>query len=788
MIEQKNGIYALHTRHTSYAFRVLETGQLEHIYYGRRVGIGDGAAMLEKHAFGPGNSIAYNQEHLEYTLEDMCLEVSGYGKGDIREPFVEVICENGSTSTDFVFESAKVQKKEPLATLPSSYDENGEVEQLVVTLRDKNEGFLLELSYSIFEDCDVITRSAKFINASEHAVRLMRLMSTQIDFNNNGYVVSTFNGAWTKEMNRFDTTVTAGKFVNASFTGSSSNRANPFVMISAPETSESIGDCYGLNLIYSGNHYEALEVNAFAKSRFVSGINPTNFSFYLEAGESFESPEAVMTYSSRGFGGMSRHMHRFVREHITRGYWKKRERPVLLNSWEASYFDISESSLLKLAKAGKDVGVELFVMDDGWFGDRSDDKRSLGDWTPNAKKLPGGLAGICKKVNDLGLDFGIWIEPEMVNVDSDLYRAHPEWSMEIPGKDHSEGRNQRVLDYANPAVVDYMIAQMKEVVGSAPIAYVKWDMNRIISDYYSQYLEPAHMQEVAHRYICGVYRLAKELTEAFPEVLFEGCAAGGNRFDLGMLCYFPQIWASDNTDAVSRLAIQNGYSYGYPMSCVSAHVSACPNHQTLRVTPIESRFAVASFGVLGYECNLCDMKKEDIESIKAQIALYKEYRSVWQFGEFYRVKYGNEVQWNVVSEDKKTAIGMVMQREVQPNAMFGRLQAKGLDPKETYHFTNLPRKYNIKEFGDLVNTASPIHIKQDSLLHNILAKFVKMDGETEDYICSGSALMYDGVNLKQSFVGTGYSDEVRHFPDFASRLYFMNAVEANAEGAAESEV
>ena len=361
----------------------------------------------------------------------------------------------------------------------------------------------------------------------------------------------------------------------------------------------------------------------------------------------------------------------------------------------------------------------------------------------------------------------------MVNTDSDLYRAHPEWSMEIPGKDHSEGRNQRVLDFANPTVVDHMIEQMKQVIGSANIAYVKWDMNRIISDYYSQYLPKDRQQEVAHRYIQGVYRLAKELTQAFPEVLFEGCAAGGNRFDLGMLCYFPQIWASDNTDAVCRLNIQNGYSYGYPMSCVSAHVSACPNHQTLRVTPLESRFAVASFGVLGYECNLCDMSKEDLESIKAQIALYKEYRKVWQFGDFYRVESGNHYQWNVVSQDKKTAIGMIMQREVQPNTMFKKYQARGLDPAKTYHFVGLPRKYNIKEFGDLVNTAAPIHVKPDSLVHNVLAKFVKMDGETEDYLCSGDSIMYDGVKLKQSFVGTGYSDEVRHFPDYASRLYFM---------------
>jgi alpha-galactosidase len=752
----------------------METGQLEHLYYGRKIAITDPDSLVEKHAFAPGNTIAYDQEHMSFTLEDMCLEMSGYGKGDIREPFVEVVCADGSSTTDFVFEKAeKLQGKEAFDTLPGSYDDTGKVEQLVITLKDKNHGFTLELHYYVYEECDIISRSAKFINTSQESVSLRRLMSTQVDFVGAGYVVTSFHGGWTKEMNKYDTTVNIGKFVNSSYTGSSSNRCNPFIMVSRPGTTEDGGDCYGFNLIYSGNHYEAVEVNAFDKTRVVTGINPTNFAFNLEPEAVFEAPEAVMTYSPEGHGGMSRHMHDFVREHIVRGTWKYKERPVLLNSWEASYFDISESSLLKLAKEGKDVGVELFVMDDGWFGERKDDLRALGDWTPNEKKLPNGVDGLCKKINDLGLDFGIWIEPEMVNVDSDLYRAHPQWSIEIPGMNHSEGRNQRILDFCNPEVVDYITEQIKKVLGSANIAYVKWDMNRIFSDYYSQYLPKDRQQEVAHRYICGVYQLAKNLTESFPDILFEGCAAGGNRFDLGVLCYFPQVWASDNTDAVCRLAIQNGYSYGYPMSVVSAHVSACPNHQTLRVTPLASRFAVASFGVLGYECNLCDATKEDKEAIKEQIALYKKYRSVWQQGDFYRVAAGNQYQWNVVSKDKKTAIGMIMQREVQPNAMFAKFTAKGLDPEKTYHFFGQQKKYNIKEFGDLVNTAAPFHVKPDSLVHNTLAKFIKMDGENEDYVCSGGAIMYEGVKLHQSFVGTGYSDQVRHFPDYASRLYFM---------------
>ncbi len=782
MIEIKDNYYLLHTKHTTYAFCVMDTGQLEHLYYGARIHTPDASVLREEHAFAPGNTIAYDQEHMNFTLEDMCLEVSGYGKGDIREPFIELTSADGSTTTDFVFDSAITSKgKGELATLPSSYDETGQVDHLCIIMKDKNYGYTMELHYYVFEDCDVITRQTKFINTYIATVKLNRLMSAQLDFNRAGFVVTTFNGHWAREMNEFNTQVNIGRFVNQSVTGSTSSRANNFVMLSDETTSEDRGDCYGMHLVYSGNHYESVEANAFGKTRFVNGINPTTFSFTLEPQEEFETPEAVLTYSTEGKGGMSANMHAFVREHIVRGTWKKKARPVLLNSWEASYFDISESSLLRLARAGKEIGIELFVMDDGWFGDRNDDKHALGDWQENTKKLPNGLSGLCKKINDLGLDFGIWIEPEMVNVDSKLYEAHPEWSMEIPGKNHSEGRNQRILDFANPEVVDYMTTQIKRVLHSANIAYVKWDMNRIYSDVYSQYLPIERQGEVAHRYICGVYRLAKALTEEFPDILFEGCAAGGNRFDLGMLCYFPQIWGSDNTDAVSRLSIQNGYSYGYPLSTVSAHVSSCPNHQTLRVTPLESRFAVASFGVLGYEINLCDASKEELEEMKHQIEIYKKYREVWQFGDFYRVRFDNQVQWIVVSQDKKTAIGMMMQKEVIANTPFACFKAKGLDPNQIYHFFSEGRKYNIKEFGDLVNTVAPFHVKQNGVIHNTIAKFIKMDGEKEEYLVSGDVLMSDGIKLKQAFAATGYSDEVRHFPDYASRVYFMEAVDVSKE-------
>lgn len=796
MITERDGVFALETETTSYLFRIMETGHPEHLYYGRKIHFRDVEALREKYAFGVGNTVWYDDEHKNLTLENVCLEMSSYGKGDIREPFVEVVHADGSFTSDFLYDSFEIGEEKPeYRTLPGSYSEDGRVEHLCVRFKDADFCLVLELHYYVYPECDVIARSSRLLNESGETVTVKRLMSLQLDFHTPDYVFTSFNGGWAREMKRTDVSLRAGKHVNASYAGTSSSRANPFVMLSGEHTTEDEGECYGLNLIYSGNHCEIGEVNTFGKTRVLTGINPQSFSWELRTGEDFEAPEAVMTFSHKGFNGMSSNMHRFVREHIVRGEWKKRVRPVLLNSWEAAYFDIDERRLLNLAKAGKEAGIELFVMDDGWFGERKDDSRALGDWTVNEKKLPGGLKGLCDKVKALGLNFGIWVEPEMVNVQSRLYETHPEWAVDIPGKKHSEGRSQRLLDLCNPRVQDFIIEEMTRVFSSADISYVKWDMNRIFSDVYSKYLAGANQGEVLHRYVCGLYRCMGELTKRFPHILFEGCCAGGNRFDLGILCFFPQIWASDNTDALCRAEIQNGYSYGYPLSTVSAHVSSCPNHQTLRTTPIETRFHVAAFGVCGYECNFCDMKKEELAAVKEQIALYKQWREVLQFGDFYRgrgfagdggrgyhsaiaVGAGNVMEWTCVAPDRQRAVGMLLQKLVIPNNPYAYYRAKGLKEEACYRFYNRSLKYNMKDFGDLVNTVSPVHIRQDSLAHNLLAKFVKMDGETEDCMVYGDELMYHGVKLKQAFTATGYSNEVRFYQDFGSRLYFMEAQEA----------
>lgn len=782
MINVSDNIFVLNTKDTTYVFGILPTGQPEHLYYGRKITVADASGLREKHVFQPGNSVVYDSEHDNYTLEDVCLEMSSYGKGDIREPFVKLVYEDGSFSSDFIYDSYEITDGKPaLESLPSSYDVSDGANHLILRLKECGSGLVMELHYHVFEECNVIARYTKLVNNTDATVRIDKMMSCQIDMPDAEYDFVTFDGAWAREMQISNVPVSHSRLVNSSYTGTSSSRANPFVMLVRPQTTETAGECYGFNLVYSGNHYESVQVGAYGKMRFMSGINPENFAWALEPGEKFETPEAVMTYSYEGYNGLSGHMHDFVREHIVRGKWKNKVRPVLLNSWEACYFDINEHKLQNLARKAADMGIELFVMDDGWFGKRNDDKSSLGDWRVNKGKLPGGVDGLCRKINDMGMDFGIWVEPEMVSVDSDLYRAHPDWAMDIPGRSHSEGRNQRILDLTRKDVQNYIVEEMSMLFASANIKYVKWDMNRIVTDYFSKELPAGKQMETGHRYIIGLYNCMRILTEKFQDILFEGCAAGGNRFDLGILCYFPQIWASDNTDALCRAMIQNGYSYGYPLSVISSHVSGCPNHQTLRTTPLETRFNVASFGICGYECNLSDMKKEELDAIKAQIEIYKKWRDVLQFGRFYRTRNfadNSPVQeWTCVSPDKKRAIGFIMQKLAKPNTQFAYYRACGLLPDCRYHFCNRELKYNIKNFGDLINTVSPVHIKPDSFLHNAAAHFIKMDGEKEDVYMYGDALMYAGVRLSPAYGGTGYNSEVRFFPDFASRIYFMESEE-----------
>ena len=781
MIRREKDLFILDTANTTYCFRVLPSGHLEHLYYGSSLNLTGGfEPLVSKRNFLGGSELAYSATESQFGLEDMCLEMSSYGKGDIREAFIELVHGDGNPTCDFLFKEARLLKnKNALVSLPSAYRDMTKEEQadtyssLEIELWEKDYNITLLLSYSVFEECNVITRSTKLINHSTETVFLKRIMSTQLDLNPDDYRITTFHGTWAREMERYDTEAIPGIYINDSKAGISGNRSNPFFFISERNACEDFGSCYGFNLIYSGNHYAAMQVGHMGKLRIIQGIHPHNFMFRLEAADSFEAPEAVMTFSSNGHNTMSHNLHQFIRRHIVRGEWRDKERPILLNSWEANYFKFNESKLIKQAKAAKEAGIELFVLDDGWFGNRKDDTSSLGDWYENREKLKNGLKGLADKINELGLEFGIWVEPEMVNEISDLYQVHPDWAVRVPGKEHSIGRNQILLDLTREEVCDYLINEMTRVFSCANITYVKWDMNRIFSDYYSSALSSERQQEFGHRYILGLYRILAVLTERFPKILFESCASGGNRFDLGMLCYMPQTWASDNTDAICRAAIQTGYSYGYPMSVIGAHVSSSPNHQTLRKTSLETRFEVAAFGLLGYECNLAELSMEEKRQVEDQITFYKRHRKELQFGNYYRIKNGEGgiYQWMTVGRSLEKAFGLFLQKEVKANYSYGCFKTKGLSPNIRYHMTNRQHIFNIKEFGDLINMISPIHIKKDSISHNIIARLKKMPGEIEDCIAFGEVFNKAGAKLKAGFSGTGYNEETRLFQDYASRFY-----------------
>ncbi|MBQ8812877.1 MAG: alpha-galactosidase [Lachnospiraceae bacterium] len=788
MIRQLGMLFCLETLHTSYLFAVNEAGLLQHLYYGEKLDISAGTAPLfPQQEFIPGNAVAYDVKYPSVGLETMLLEAGARGKGDIREPFVDVTFADGSNSLDLLYETCGIYPgKYCLEGLPCSYDDEDDAQTLSIVLKDRDTELRLELLYSVFEKNDVITRSARILNRTEETITVNRLMSAQLDFDEQDLVFTTFYGAWAREMNRQDRPCGPGILASGTMAGTSSNRSNPFCMLSEPHTTEDRGLCIGLNLVYSGNHLELCEGNAYGGLRLLNGIHPEGFTWTLAPGESLVAPEAVMTLSMDGFNGMSRQMHAFVRKHIVRGEWRDKPRPVLLNSWESSYFHFNEASLLKLARKAKEVGVELFVMDDGWFGKRDDDTTSLGDWTVYQKKLPGGLNGLADKIKKLGLDFGIWVEPEMVNEDSELYRAHPEWVIRHPNRHHSVGRNQMILNLALPEVVDYLYHALEKVFSSAEISYVKWDMNRIFSDAYGQGMPVSQQPELFHRYQLGLYQLLDRLTKRFPKILFEACASGGNRFDLGMLCYMPQIWTSDDTDAQCRTVIQNGTSYGYPISVMSAHVSAVPNHQSLRTTPMYSRFTVASFGLLGYECNLNDMNREDREAIRAQIALYKEWRDQMQFGEFYRLPADrNHTRWMIVSQDKKKAWLLNYHTLLEVNSGVEVIRTRGLDDESAYQMSVISTQFNLVEFGGLINHISPVHIKAGSLAHQLLGKLKPMDMEKESMSASGNVFNRAGFRPKQVFGGTGFSGDTRYMPDFGSRIYVFEMTESDEDEAME---
>ena len=774
---KSSGIIRLDSRRTSYIIRVGETGHLENLYYGRKLRPdSDLNALAQKRVIGIGTGVAYSERKPLVFLDTMCLETSTPGKGDFRTPAVQVEYANGMTTLDFIYRSHRFIEGKPRipGLIAQSYAKKAsEATTLQIQLVEKNLPIVLTLNYTMFTECDVLVRSCILTNGTKEKIVIRNLASLQLDLPDADWNVVSFDGAWARERCVTRRHLEEGIIELGSTCGVSSAFHNPAVFLERPDCTSSRGECYAFNLVYSGNHREIIEKSPFGLARFQSGINPQDFAWTLDSGKEFTAPEAVVTYSASGSNGASTNMHAFVNAHIVRGAWQYRERPVLCNNWEATYFNFSESRIVELARAAKDVGVELFVLDDGWFGQRNDDTTSLGDWYVNTKKLTSGITHLSNQIHAMGLMFGIWVEPEMISRRSLLFDSHPDWAVIIPGRDPSVGRNQFILDFTRKDVRDYIVKTMTEVFRLSKADYVKWDMNRIFSDFYSA--SGIRMGEFFHRYVMGLYEVFARLVAAFPEILFEGCASGGNRFDLGILCFMPQIWTSDNSDAFSRTVIQGGTSYAYPVSTMGAHVSASPNHQTLRKTDNESRFNVAAFGVLGYEMDLSALNMQQKQAVKEQIAFYKKYRGLLQYGRFYRLSEegSNRTRWMVANTDFSEMLVLDFQTLNRPNIGPEVLRIPFARPDFDYEFTARIQKVPIRDFGSLINMVSPVTIKSGGRLKKVIDENVMLTSSDEHCIVSGDVLAYGGIRLNPQFCGTGFTQDVRVLGDFGSRLYHI---------------
>ena len=679
--------FNLSTSKTSYVLKVLGSNHVAHVYWGKKIKAKNLDYVLRSKNWG---SFLTNTDNIDdFMLEMTPQEYPGYGSTDLRTPAVELQFSDGTSATDFRYESHNIYAgKNKLNNLPATYveDEN-EAMTLELTLVDSLKNVKLILSYSVFEEFDAITRSVKIINESNEDVNINRVLSANVDFRDSDYELLQLSGAWARERHIIRKEIRSGSQSIGSRRGSSSHAQNPFMALVRKDTTEQHGEVYGFSLIYSGNFLANVEVDMYENARAQIGINPFDFTWLLKSKEEFTAPEAVLVYSNEGLTGMSHIYNCLYGKRLCKGKYRDEVRPILINNWEATYFDFNETKIKEIAREATNLGMELFVLDDGWFGKRDDDNSSLGDWFVNEEKLKGGLNKLATEINEMGLQFGLWFEPEMVSPISELYKEHPDWCIHIPGRNRSEARRQLILDYSREDVCNYIIEKISEVLSSAPISYVKWDMNRNMSEIGSAKLPANRQREVAHRYILGLYKVLEEITTRFPDVLFESCSGGGGRFDPGMLYYMPQTWTSDNTDAIERLKIQFGTSMVYPNASIGCHVSAVPNHQVDRITPIETRGVVAMSGNFGYELDITKLPEREKEIIKEQVKLYKEIRETIQFGKCYRLSSpfeNNDVAWMFISKDCEEIIVSFVRTLAKPNSKFISLKLVGLDESSKY--------------------------------------------------------------------------------------------------------
>ena len=681
--------FHLYNNKISYLIKILANKQLGQLYFGKRIPNRENHDYLVENTYRPVTSYVFDDDY-SFSLGNVKQEYPAYGTTDQRRPALDIKQPNGSRITDFKYVSHKIYAgKRKLTGLPATYvEDESEATTLEINLYDELIQVTLCLQYTIFENSAAIARSVKFSNNSDQKYQLKTALSLNLDLPDANYEWLQFSGAWGRERHLYKTPLRPGIQAINSARGASSHMQNPFVILKRPFTTEEQGEALGVSFVYSGNFLAQAEVDEYSVTRLQIGIDPFQFSWCLKPNETFQTPEAILAYTSEGLNQLSQTFQKLYTTRLARGYWRDKERPILINNWEATYFDFTEEKLLSIAKKAKELGIELFVLDDGWFGERTKETAGLGDWYVNRNRLKNGISGLSRKIHDLGMMFGLWFEPEMVNKDSDLYRKHPDYIIETPKRHASHGRKQYVLDFSRKEVVDNIYEQLVKILDEGEIDYIKWDMNRNITECYSIAYPPEQQGEIMHRYILGVYDLYERLIERYPKILFESCASGGGRFDAGMLYYAPQAWTSDDSDAIERLKIQYGTSFGYPQSMMGAHVSASPNEQLGRNTPLKIRGDVAFFGAFGYELDLDKLSSTELASIKKQIELMKKYRSIFQYGTFYRLKSpfeGNIVSWMVVSEDKSQAIVGYYKILNDVNCEYRRLCLPGLDADTLYN-------------------------------------------------------------------------------------------------------
>lgn len=746
--DKETQIFHLKNARFSYVIELSRGKYLLHRYFGRPLRAFRGSAELPAvdRSFSPQPG-AYENERT-FSLDVLPLEFSMNGHGDFRIPSLDVVLPDGTNVLDLWYEGYEIKKGKPaLEGLPALYANDDEAETLEITLADTKGRLKAILSYTVFAGDGVLTRSVRFENTGSEPLRLENAASLLLDFPDHDFDRLSLYGGHAAERSLERIRLMRGVMETGSTRGASSHQQSPFLALARPETGEFSGDVYGFSFIYSGSFRIATEVEQFGTTRVVIGLNPDDFAWTLGAGESFQTPEVVIAYAHDGLNGMSQAFHTAYRTHLLRGKYQHSVRPILVNNWEATYFDFDNQKLDDLAACAADLGIELMVLDDGWFGHREDDNSSLGDWQVNREKLKGGLEGVAESAHKRGLKFGLWFEPEMVSVDSDLYRAHPDWTLHVKDYPSSFGRHQLVLDLSRQDVQDYVVKSVCDILATGAIDYVKWDFNRHLTEAFSEGRAPEHQRETKHRFVLGLYAALERITQSYSDVLFESCSGGGGRFDAAMLYYMPQTWTSDDTDAICRLGIQTGTSYAFPPITMGAHVSVTPNHQLGRVTPMQTRAFAAMMGCYGYEMDITRMSDAEKQQVREHIALYKRLRPTIQLGTYTRLLTPfegtkNETAWMFTSEDEKEIALFYFKTLSEPATPIRRLRLAGLDPDAQYRIAEYVQAQSLSHDSDGSGT-----------------------GELVGRTFYGDELMQEGINV------------VKINTDFAAYLWVLEKVE-----------